>query len=48
MSFPGESDTSFGYASCGSKVSDAKLEQYGESFDVDDVIGCFLVCFPCF
>jgi hypothetical protein len=38
----GESDSSFGYASCGSKVFDGKLESYGETFDVDDVIGCFL------
>ncbi|XP_040265561.1 heterogeneous nuclear ribonucleoprotein U-like protein 2 isoform X2 [Bufo bufo] len=36
----GEDDLSFGYDSRGLKVTSAHFDSYGESFEVNDVIGC--------
>ena len=34
---------SYGYDSSGKKACDAEFTEYGQSFGVDDVIGCYLV-----
>ena len=34
---------SYGYDSSGKKALDAEFTEYGQSFGVDDVIGCYLV-----
>lgn len=39
----GEVKTSYGYDSSGKKVLDSEFTEYGQSFGVDDVIGCYLV-----
>lgn len=34
---------SYGYDASGKKALDAEFTEYGQSFGVDDVIGCYLV-----
>lgn len=38
----GEVKMSYGYDSSGKKACDAEFTEYGQSFGVDDVIGCYL------
>ena len=39
----GEVKMSYGYDSSGKKALDVEFTEYGQSFGVDDVIGCYLV-----
>ena len=39
----GDDRASFAYDSSGKKVTRSNTEDYGESFDEGDVIGCYLV-----
>ena len=39
----GESKYSLGYGATGKKVNEGRYENYGETFGVGDVIGCFIV-----
>lgn len=39
----GEVKNSYGYDSSGKKALNSEFTEYGQSFGVDDVIGCYLV-----
>ena len=39
----GESKYSIGYGATGKKVNEGRYDNYGETFGIGDVIGCFIV-----
>ena len=39
----GENKDSYGFDSSGKKALDSEFSEYGQSFGVDDVVGCYLV-----
>ena len=39
----GEIKNSYGFDSSGKKALDSEFSEYGQSFGVDDVVGCYLV-----
>ena len=43
VSSSGEIKNSYGFDSSGKKALDSEFSEYGQSFGVDDVVGCYLV-----